>query len=93
MPDFKSSRIILDYQAFNLRDICLEKGGLTEIPDVEFTDEKILKVRAVAYWGSQYDNPIYLVSNFPTAKEAIYWYKKRALSSFAFDYKHCGILF
>ncbi len=28
-------------------------------------------------WGSQYEDPIYRVSNFLTGKEAIYWYKKR----------------
>ena len=73
----KTSKCYEEGEAFNLQDICPEKGGLTEIPDVEFTDKKVLTVRAVAYWGRQYDDPIYLVSNFPTGKEAVYWYKKR----------------
>ncbi|HFD31588.1 MAG TPA: hypothetical protein ENJ28_02580 [Gammaproteobacteria bacterium] len=34
-------------------------------------------LRAVAYWEREYENPIYLVSNFSTGKEAVYWYRKR----------------
>ncbi len=73
----KTSKCYEDGEAFNLQDICPARGGITEIEDVEFTDQRVLMLRAVAYWGREYENPIYLVSNFSTGKEAVYWYRKR----------------
>ncbi len=34
-------------------------------------------VRAGVYWGQKYNDPIYLVINFPTGGEAFNWYRKR----------------
>jgi len=34
-------------------------------------------LRAIAYWGREYKDSIYLVSNFSTGKETVYWYRKR----------------
>jgi hypothetical protein len=64
-------------ERFNIQDICPARGGMTEVADVEFTDQKILKLRAIAYWGSEYEKPLYLVSNFLMGREAVHWYKKR----------------
>lgn len=73
----KNSKCYENGEDFNLQDICPERGGLTEVGEVEFTDQRTLKVRAVAYWGRQYEDPLYLVSNFPTGREAVHWYGKR----------------
>ena len=37
----------------------------------------MLSLRAVAYWGKEYDDPLYLVTNCSTGQEAVHWYKKR----------------
>jgi len=73
----KNSKFYEEGEAFHIQDICPDKGEMTEVGDVEFTDQRVLTVRAVAYWGSQYEDPIYLVSNFSTGSEAVYWYGKR----------------
>ncbi len=73
----KNSKCYEDGEEFNIQDICPARGGLTEVSEVEFTDQRVLTLRAVAYWGSQYEDPLYLVSNFGTGKEAVYWYGKR----------------
>ena len=31
----------------------------------------------MAYWGKEYDDPLYLVTNLPMGREAVHWYKKR----------------
>jgi len=62
---------------FTFKDICPEQGGITEIADVEFTNKRNIVVRAVVYWGKEYQDPIYLVTNFSTGGEAFNCYKKR----------------
>lgn len=64
-------------ESFAFKDICPEQGGITEIADVEFTHQRSIVVRAVVYWGKEYQEPIYLVTNFPTGGEAFNWYRKR----------------
>lgn len=73
----KTSKLYEGEEAFTFQDICPEKGGMTEIADVEFTDKRCLSLRAVVYWGREYIDPLYLVSNASTGGEAFHWYKKR----------------
>ncbi len=73
----KTSKCYEQGEDFRLMDICPARGGITEIDDVEFTDKRLLSLRAVAYWGKEYDDPLYLVTNFATGQEAVHWYKKR----------------
>lgn len=73
----KTSKCYEQNEDFRLMDICPQQGGMTEIAGVEFTDQRVLKLRAVAYWGKEYDEPLYLVTNFPLGREAVHWYKKR----------------
>lgn len=64
-------------EEFTFKDICPEQGSMTEIAEVEFTRQRSIVVRAVVHWGRQYNDPIYLVTNLLTGREAFYWYKKR----------------
>lgn len=73
----KTSKCYEQGESFRLIDICPERGGMTEIGGVEFTDQRILTLRAVAYWGKEYDDPLYLVTNCLLGREAVHWYKKR----------------
>ena len=62
---------------FSFQDICPERGGISEIADLELTDQRRVNVNAVVYWGKKYKNPLYLVTNIETGGEAYHWYRKR----------------
>ena len=62
---------------FIFKDICPRRGGMTEIEALEFTKKRSIIIRGVVYWGKEYKDPIYLVTNFPTGGEAFNWYRKR----------------
>ena len=64
-------------ERFHIRDVCPERGEYVGIERVRFTDKHYGPVTAVAWWGEGNKEPLYLVSNCPTAGEACYWYKKR----------------
>lgn len=66
-----------DGERFSFQDICPERGGCSEIADVEFTDQRRIKVNAVVHWGKKYQDPLYLVTNIETGGEAYHWYRKR----------------
>ena len=53
-------------EGFRPMDICPQRGGMTEVAGVDFTDQRALKLRVVAYWDREYDDPLYLWS--PTSR-------------------------
>jgi hypothetical protein len=76
----RTAKTSIFYEAgerFAIQDICPARGDYTEIEWLEFTDDRSIRVNAVAYWGKQYKEPIYLVTNCPTGGEAFMWYRKR----------------
>jgi hypothetical protein len=64
-------------ERFSIQDICPERGDSIGITGLEFTDARAIKLNAVVYWGKEYKEPLYLVTSFPTAGEAHFWYRKR----------------
>ena len=80
-----------DDERFHIRDVCPERGERIGIEGVHFTDKQYGPVTAVAWWGKDYKEPIYLVSNCSTAGEACHWYKKRfRIETLFSDYKSRG---
>jgi len=73
----KNARLFEEGEQFRFQDICPEKGDITEIEAVEFTDKRDIVVRAVVYWGKAYKKPIYLITNALTGGEALKWYEER----------------
>lgn len=73
----KTSVFYEDGERFSFQDICPERGDYTEIAGLEFTDSRSIIVNAVVYWGRQYQDPLYLVTNVATGGEAYRWYRKR----------------
>lgn len=73
----KNSTLYGEDEEFTFRDICPERGGITEIAGVDFTQKRQMNLSVVAYWEKDYKDPIYLVTNITTGGEATYWYKKR----------------
>ena len=73
----KSNLIIHDGQQYALRDLCGEQGSVTSVQDAWFTLQKFGPVMAVAWWGKQYDDPIYLISNCASPVLACDYYRRR----------------
>jgi hypothetical protein len=73
----KASVFYEDGERFSFQDICPERGDYTEIPELEFTDNRRIIVNAVVYWGRHYQDPLYLVTNVETGGEAYRWYRQR----------------
>ena len=76
---------------FLSHEICPQQGQKRGIEKVQFTEQKYGFVTAIAWWERGYKKPIYLVSNFETAKDACFWYKKRfRIETFFSDQKSRG---
>jgi hypothetical protein len=60
-----------------LSELNVMPGSLLSLPEVQFTRRAFGPVRVVAWWDGDYEEPIYLVTNFELAEEACYWYRKR----------------
>ena len=66
-------------------------GRLRMIHSVAFTKEAALPLNLVIWWGSEYDDPIFLVSNLPNACQATWFYGKRfRIETFFSDQKSRG---
>ncbi len=80
-----------DESWFQLNQLLLQAGDQIILEDVLFTKQAYGPVLVVAYWDADYKEPIYLVSNFEVASEALYWYRKRfRIETFFSDQKSRG---
>lgn len=73
----KDSLFYEEGEAFAIQDICPAKGDCTGIENLQFTKACYGPVTGIAWWGRDYQEPIYLVSNFLLPEEACRWYRKR----------------
>jgi len=73
----KDSRFYEGDDGFAVQDICPARGGCTGLVGVSFTEARYGPVMAVAWWGRDYKEPVYLVSNLALPEEACRWYRKR----------------
>ena len=66
-------------------------GRLRMIHSIAFTKEAALPANLVVWWGSEYENPIFLVSNLPNASLAAWFYRRRfRIETFFSDQKSRG---
>ena len=87
----KNTQLYEDDLPFSFSDLVLQPGDMICVPNVWFTQEGYGPVSVIARWGLGYADPIYLVTNFELADEAIYWYKKRfQIETFFSDEKSRG---
>ncbi len=78
-------------EEFTLQDITPAQGQCSGVADVQFTQQAYGPVLAVAWWERNYDEPIYLVSNFALPEEVCFWYRKRfRIETFFSDQKSRG---
>jgi hypothetical protein len=87
----KNTQLYEDDLLFSLSDLGLCRGDQINLPNVWFTLEGFGPVTVIARWQQNYADPIFLVTNFELADEAIYWYKKRfQIETFFSDEKSRG---
>jgi hypothetical protein len=87
----KNTQLYEDGLQFSFSDLALTRGDQICIPNVWFTKEGYGPVTVIARWQQGYSDPIFLVTNFELADEAIYWYKKRfQIETFFSDEKSRG---
>ena len=66
-------------------------GRLRMIHSVAFTKNAALPLNLVVWWGSEYDEPIFLVTNLPNASLTAWFYRKRfRIETFFSDQKSRG---
>ena len=66
-------------------------GRLRMIHSIAFTKEAALPLNLVIWWGSEYDDPIFLVTNLHNASHAAWFYRRRfRIETFFSDQKSRG---
>ncbi len=74
-----------------LNELSQQAGEFVCLTNVTFTLQAYGPVTAIAWWHPDYKEPIYLVSNFELAEEAVYWYRLRfRIETFFSDQKSRG---
>jgi Transposase DDE domain len=70
---------------------CLKPGRLVALSEVLFTEEAYGPVMLICCWATGYREPLYLVTNLPSAEEACRLYTKRfRMETFFSDQKSRG---
>jgi hypothetical protein len=73
----KNITICTDDKKMPLEQLDVSKGGQKSVSEIGFTSEGYGSLLAIAWWGEEYEEPIYLISNLPEAVQACMYYKKR----------------
>ncbi len=69
----------------------VRKGRLRIIPAADFTKTAVFPANLVVWWGKEYEDPIYLVTNLPNGSYACWYYRKRfRIETFFSDQKSRG---
>lgn len=74
-----------------MRDYPLEKGKLWYLKNGGFTQSSTVKLNVIGWWGSGYQEPIFLITNMGNAYEACRYYQRRfRIETFFSDQKSRG---
>jgi Transposase DDE domain len=70
---------------------CIKPGRVIALQEARVTREAYGPILVLCCWAKGYQEPLYLVSNMPTAEEACRWYQKRfRIETFFSDQKSRG---
>jgi len=88
----KNIQISTDGEGWSdLEDLGVTRGSRVFRKGVLFTKDAYGPVMVIAWWGREYADPIYLVSNLTSVQVACDWYRKRAhIETFFSDQKSRG---
>jgi len=74
-----------------IRDYPLEKGKLFYLKQVGFTQTSTVALNVIGWWGSDYEEPIFLITNMENAYDACRCYQRRfRIETFFSDQKSRG---
>ena len=74
-----------------LGEVYVAPGQTFGLPDVRITGQAYGPVLVIVWWGREYREPLYLVTNLDLAAEACWWYRKRfRIETFFSDQKSRG---
>jgi len=74
-----------------LRDYPLSQGQLFSLSQVGFTQNATVTLNAIGWWGVDYKEPLFLVTNFEDAATACRYYRRRfRIETFFSDQKSRG---
>lgn len=87
----KSTMICCQDHWQRLDELEVWRGLCLSVPDALFTNDAYGPVHVIAWWDSDYRDPIYLVTSFDLTDEACYWYRRRMrIETFFSDQKSRG---
>jgi hypothetical protein len=87
----KNIQIKVDDTWLSLENLGVTRGSRVFRKGVLFTQQAYGPVMVIAWWGRDYREPIYLVSNLNSMQAACDWYRKRAhIETFFSDQKSRG---
>lgn len=91
MRTCKNGLLSLGEKTFHYQDLALCRGCRFFLGSVGFTGKKAGPYNAVAWWGAEYKEPIYLVTNIDDLDDCCNAYRKRfAIETFFSDQKSRG---
>jgi len=74
-----------------IRDYPLEKGQVFHLRNIGFTQTAPLRLHAIGWWASRYEEPIFLVTNMDNPYQACRYYRRRfRIETFFSDQKSKG---
>jgi len=74
-----------------IRDYPLEKGKVFCLKNVGFTQTSAVALNIISWWGTRYEEPIFLVTNIDNPYEACRYYRRRfRIETFFSDQKSRG---
>ena len=74
-----------------IRDYPLEKGKVFYLKNVGFTQASAVTLTIISWWGSRYEEPIFLVTNMDNPYQACRYYRQRfRIETFFSDQKSRG---
>jgi hypothetical protein len=74
-----------------IRNFTVRQGRLRMLPTVGFTKTASFPANLVVWWGEEYEEPIYLITNLPNGSHACWYYRKRfRIETFFSDQKSRG---
>jgi len=87
----KNAQICEEGYQFPLHEVDVQPGECVGLYDVSITHQAYGPVLVIAWWKTEYKEPIYLVTNMSLVEEACYWYGKRfRIETFFSDQKSRG---
>jgi hypothetical protein len=62
---------------YPLQELCASRGSCTWAEEALFSQQEFGPVLAIAWWGKQYEDPIFLISNCASPQLACDYYRRR----------------